>query len=130
MKNFIIRLGINAVALAVTAALLPGIHIGDDGLLTLLLVALIFGVLNAIVKPVLLVLSCPLIILTLGFFFLVVNGLMLMLTDALAGNRFTVDGFWWAVLGGLIIGVINAILESAVGLDDDNDQEPIVIIRS
>ncbi len=129
MRNFTIRLGINAVALALTAALLPGIHIGDDGVLTLLLVALIFGVLNAIVKPVLLVLSCPLIILTLGFFFLVVNGLMLMLTDALAGNRFTVDGFWWAVLGGLIIGVLNAILESAVGLDEDQ-KEAIVIIRS
>jgi putative membrane protein len=129
VRNFTIRLGINAVALALTAALLPGIHIGDDGVLTLLLVALIFGVLNAIVKPVLLVLSCPLIILTLGFFFLVVNGLMLMLTDALAGNRFTVDGFWWAVLGGLIIGVLNAILESAVGLDEDQ-KEAIVIIRS
>lgn len=132
MQNFLLRLIINAVALAATATILPGIHISDSGAATLLLVALIFGVLNAVVKPVLLIMSCPLIILTLGLFYLVVNGLMLLITDAIAGNRFEVDSLGWAVLGGLLIGFINSVLEGALGVKDEDkdkrdDDRPFII---
>ncbi|MBN2305334.1 MAG: phage holin family protein, partial [Anaerolineae bacterium] len=74
MRDFLMRLLINAVALAATAAILPGISVRDNGIGTLLIVALIFGLLNAVLKPALLILSCPLVILTLGLFLLVVNG--------------------------------------------------------
>ena len=132
MRNFLLRLIVNAIALTVAATILPGIHIDQSNLGTLALVALIFGLVNAIVKPVLYILSCPLILLTLGLFALVINGLMLLLTDALAGGRFTVDGFWWAVLGGLVVGITSMILESMLGLDDDkddNDKDTIIFSR-
>ena len=118
MRNLILRLIVNAAALAATAALLPGIGVRDNEIWTLLVVALIFGVVNAVLKPVFIILSCPLIILTLGLFAIVVNGLMLLITDALAGGRFTVDGLGWAILGGLVVGAISGILERALGLDE------------
>lgn len=123
MRNFLLRLIVNAIALAAAAAILPGIHISNDSTGTLLLVALIFGLMNAIVKPVLVVLSCPLIILTLGIFYLVVNGFMLILTDAISGGRFQVDGLGSAILGALIVGFVASILEGALGLKDDKDKK-------
>ena len=128
MRNFIIRLIVNALALAITAYVLPGIDI-DMGIGSLLLIALIFGVVNAIIKPVITILSCPLIILTLGLFYLVVNGLMLLITDELAGGRFDVDGLLWAILGGLVFGIVGSMLESVLALNDKNEEEPVIITR-
>ncbi len=130
MRNFLLRLIINAAALAATAAILPGIHIQNDRIGTLLLVALIFGIVNAVLKPVIVIMSCPLIILTLGLFAVVINGIMLLITAAIAGDRFTIDGFWWAVLGGLIVGAIAGILENALGVNDKDkkDEEDVIII--
>lgn len=122
MRNTLLRLIVNAVALAVTAAVLPGIHISDNGIVTLLIVAVIFGIVNAILKPVLTILSCPLIILSLGLFFLVINGLMLLITDELAGSRFEVDTPGWAVLGGIVMGITGMILESILGLDEEKNK--------
>lgn len=116
MMHFLLRLVVNAVALVVTAYILPGIHVENE-IGPLLLVALIFGVVNALVKPVVTILSCPLIIVTLGLFFLVVNGLMLLITDALSGGRFEVDGLGWAILGGIVMGLVGMVLESLLGLD-------------
>ncbi len=128
MRDFFIRLIVNALALAITAYVLPGIDI-DMGIGSLLLIALIFGVVNAIIKPIITILSCPLIILTLGLFYLVVNGLMLLITDELAGGRFDVDGLLWAILGGLVFGIIGSILESALGLNDKDEEETVIITR-
>jgi putative membrane protein len=130
MRNFLLRLIINAAALAATAAILPGIHIQNDRIGTLLLIALIFGIVNAVLKPIIVIMSCPLIILTLGLFAIAINGIMLLITSAIAGNRFTIDGFWWAVLGGLIVGIISAVLEGALGVNDkdDKDKEDVIII--
>ena len=118
MRNLLLRLIVNAVALAATAALLPGIHVRDNEIGTLVIVALIFGLVNAVLKPLLVILSCPLIVLTLGLFAIVINGLMLLITDALAGGRFTIDGLGWAILGGLVVGAISGILEGALGLGE------------
>ncbi|CAL9488709.1 hypothetical protein C1708_16650 [Streptomyces sp. DH-12] len=114
MKNFLVKTVANAGALAVAVWLLDKITLtGDDTgkeIGTLLLVALIFGVVNVLVKPVVNLLSLPLLILTLGLFTLVVNALMLLLTSWLAGQldlSFHVEGFWTAVLGGLIISVVS-----------------------
>lgn len=135
MREFLIRLVINAIALAVAAAVVPGITIADNGAVTLLIVALIFGLLNAILKPVLLILSCPLILLTLGLFLLVVNGLLLLITDRLAGGRLEVDGLWAAILGSIVISILSMILESVFGLDDEHkkgkkDKDDVIIFRS
>jgi len=123
MRTFVLRLVINALALAATAAILPGIHIRDDRVTTLLIIALIFGLVNAILKPVVWVLSCPLIVLTLGLFALVINGILLLVTDTLSGSRFEVDGFGWAVLGGLLVGLISTVLEGALDLDEEEQRK-------
>ena len=123
MRTFALRLVINAAALAATAAMLPGIHIRDDRVMTLLVIALIFGLVNAILKPVVWVLSCPLIVLTLGLFALVINGILLLVTDTLSGSRFEVDGFGWAVLGGLLVGLISTVLEGALDLDEEEQRK-------
>jgi putative membrane protein len=114
MKTFIIKTLANAAALAVAVWLIPDIGLtGDDNAdkaVTLLLVALIFGVVNFVVKPLVQLLSLPLLLLTLGLFTLVINALMLMLTSWIAEEvdlSFHVDGFWTAVLGGLVISIVS-----------------------
>ncbi|PCG83493.1 hypothetical protein CIB93_24375 [Streptomyces sp. WZ.A104] len=125
MKNFVVKTIANAGALAVAIWLLGNITLegGSTGrkILTLILVALIFGLVNFLVKPVVQLLTFPLFILTLGLITLVVNALMLMLTSWLADVldlSFNVDGFWTAVLGGLIISVVSWALN--VVLPDEN----------
>ena len=79
----------------------------------LLLVAAVFGIVNSLVRPILTVLTCPLIVVTLGLFTLVINALMLMLTGALSeqwGLGFTVSGFWAAFWGGLVVGLVSVVL--------------------
>ena len=123
--RFLIWVVVNALALAAAAWLLDGIRVtGDtteDRMITLALVALIFGVVNAVVEPIVKVLSIPFIILTLGLFLLVVNALMLLLTGWVAGELglgFEVDGFWTAVLGGVIITIATWILEAVLPSKD------------
>ncbi|MCX5235691.1 MULTISPECIES: phage holin family protein [Streptomyces] len=114
MKNFLVKTIANAGALAVAVWLLDKITLTGDSTFkkvwTLLLVALVFGIVNFLVKPIVKVLTFPLFILTLGLITLVVNALMLMLTSWLADKldlSFHVEGFWTAVLGGLIISVVS-----------------------
>lgn len=106
-----------AAGLAVAAWMFDGISIGgadrNEQVVTLLLVAAIFGVVNAFVRPIVALLSIPFYILTLGLFFLVVNALMLLLTSWIAdqvGIPFKVDGFWTAVFGGLVISLASAVI--------------------
>jgi putative membrane protein len=110
--RFLIRLVINAAALWVAIRFVPGISFAGDEV-TLLLVALIFGLVNAIVRPVLTLLSLPFLILTLGLFTFVINALMLWLTSALSGAfglGFRVDGFMPAFLGALVVTIVSAVL--------------------
>ncbi len=106
-----------AIALSLAAWMFDGISIGgatrNDQLVTLLVVAAIFGLVNAIVRPIVALLSIPLYILTLGLFFFVVNALMLMLTSWIAdqlGVPFQVDGFWTAVFGAVVITLASALI--------------------
>ncbi|WP_030237510.1 MULTISPECIES: phage holin family protein [unclassified Streptomyces] len=114
MMNFVVKTIANAGALAVAVWLLDKITLTGDStgkkIGTLVVVALIFGLVNFLVKPVVKLFSLPLLIVTLGLFTLVVNALMLLLTSWLADQidlSFHVDGFWTAVLGGLIISVVS-----------------------
>jgi putative membrane protein len=112
MKNFVIRLFVNALALAFAAWLLDGIEM-SGGFFDVLLVALVFGLLNAILKPILLFFSIPLLILTLGLFALVVNAVMLMVTARLLDD-FAVSGFWSALLGSVVISIVTMLLGGAL----------------
>jgi putative membrane protein len=117
--SFIIRLLINAAALWVAVALVPGIdYVGAwTGLLA---VALIFGLVNALIRPVLLLMTCPLVLVTLGLFVFVLNALMLWLTGVVSqsfGIAFTVDGFLAALVGSIIVSLASTFLTIAVGRD-------------
>jgi putative membrane protein len=115
--NFIIRLIVTAVALAAAVAIVPGIE-NHGGWFHLILVALIFGIVNAVIRPILLALTCPLVLLTLGLFIFVLNALMLWLTGYLSdilGLGFHVNGFIPALLGGLVVGLVSTVLNIFVG---------------
>lgn len=109
---FLVRLLVNAAALWVATRLVPGVSY-EGGTLPLLGVALVFGVVNAFLRPVAKILTFPLIIVTLGIFALVINGLMLWLTSSLSsalGLGFHVSGFWAAFWGGLVVSIVSMML--------------------
>lgn len=113
MSKFILRLLINTVALYAAIAVVPGITPQSSNWLSFVWLALIFGLLNALLKPFLKLLTCPLIILTLGVFTLFINTFMFWLAGVIGTNfhvGFIVDGFWPAFLGGLIVTVISIVL--------------------
>jgi putative membrane protein len=115
--SFLIRLVINAIALWLATRLVDGISF-DGNLVFLLVVALIFGVVNAIVKPILIFLTFPFLIVTLGLFLLVLNGAMVWLTGTIsdaADLGFHVSGFGAAFLGGLVVSVVSFLLSLMVG---------------
>ncbi len=103
---------VNAAALYVTAWLVPGILI-SGGLGPLLLAALVIGLINAVVRPVAVVLTLPITILTLGIFYLVLNGLLFYLAAAVTPG-FALTGFWAAVLGALVMSVVGMVLHALV----------------
>ena len=109
---FLIRSLVNAAALWVATRIVPGVtHSGSEA--SLFAVALVFGLLNALLRPLLTLLSCPLLILTLGLFTLVINAFILWLTSALSaslGIGFHVDGFWAAFLGALVVSIVSILL--------------------
>ncbi len=132
MREFAIRVLINAVAIAVTAILIPNIQVANNDISTLLIIGLIFGVVNSMLKPILIVLTCPAVLLSLGLFILVINGVMLLITDALAGDRLVIQGgIWTAILGGMVMGVVSMFLETVLRLNDDDagTGDDIVIFR-
>jgi putative membrane protein len=112
MTKFFLRWLINAVGLYVAILIVPGIEFGGNWI-NLLWLALIFGLLNALLRPLLGLLTCPLIILTLGLFTLVLNTFMLWLTSRI-GESFnlglTVNGFWPAFLGALVMSLVSIVL--------------------
>ncbi len=121
---FLIRLLVNAAALWVATRLVPGVSY-EGGTLTLLGVALVFGVVNAFIRPVTKILTLPLIIVTLGVFALVVNGLMLWLTSSLSsalGLGFHVSGFWASFWGALVVSIVSTLLSMLIR---DSSRRPL-----
>ena len=117
MRHLLVRWLINTLVLYLAVKLLPGFHY-EGGALNLVIVAAIFGLVNATLRPILTMLTCPLVLLTLGLFALVINGLMLLVTSYISerfGLGFHVDGFGPAFWGGLVIGLVSAILSLLVG---------------
>lgn len=113
MYRFLIRWAINAVALYVAVALVPGITPQSANWLSYIWLALIFGVINALLNPLLKLLTCPLILLTLGLFTLVINTFLFYLAGYIGtafGVGFTVDGIWSAFLGSIIVSLVSIVL--------------------
>lgn len=123
MRTLILRFLISAAAIAViTSGILPGITIVGNTVRTIAVVAVIFGLINAFVKPLLRFLTCPLIILTLGLFTFVLNAALLLLTASLsarlaeiADGVLVIDGFGWALVGAFVVSLITTILEGITG---------------
>jgi putative membrane protein len=111
---FVARIVVNAVALWIAAALVPGIRVG--GLVPLVLAGLVLGLVNALVRPVLVVLTLPLTLLTLGLFLLVLNALCVWLTSALVPG-FDVAGFWPAFWAALLVSVVSWAVTALAGRD-------------
>src|SRR5262245_38265730 len=117
MRSLFIRWVINSLALYVAVSLIPGIHF-TKGPGALLIVAAIFGIVNSALRPILTVLTCPLVVLTLGLFTFVINALLLLFTAWLSGQfdlGLVVEGFGPAFVGGLLIGFVSVILSIFVG---------------
>jgi len=120
MKGILIKTVVNGIALWVAALAVNGISLGEEDpklsvrLLTILLVALVFGIINAVVKPIVKTLAFPAIMLTLGLFTLIINAAMLWLTSWFSqqvGLDFSVDNFFWtSVIGGIVITLVSMIL--------------------
>jgi putative membrane protein len=125
MKGLILRWVLNAGGLLFISYLFEGIHLA--GLGWAFIAALFLGVMNALIRPVVLVLTLPINILTLGLFTLVVNGLMLWLTGSLL-KGFVVEGFWAAVGGALVLSLISLVVNSLIG--DQGRVEVIEMRRS
>jgi putative membrane protein len=120
VMGFLLRVAINAAAMYLAGAIVPGIEI--SGAPAALGAGLVLALINAVVRPVLLVLTLPLTVLTLGLFLFVLNGLCLWLTSVLV-QGFEVRGFWAAVLGALIVSVVSWVLTAFV-----SDRGKIVVI--
>jgi len=128
VKNFLIRVVVNGLALWLAALVIPGVSLarGDSSwtnkLLTVLFVALVFGVINAFVKPIVKLLSLPFIVLTLGLFTFIVNAFMLQITEWICewlNLDFTIDDFFWdAVLAAIVITFVSWLLNIVLPDDD------------
>lgn len=113
LERLAVRWAFNVAALFVAAWVLSGISYGDDWW-SLLIAAIVFTLANAFIKPVLAILSIPFIVVTLGIFYFLINVLMLYVTDWIVSD-FTIDTFWWACLGAIIVSLVNAILGAIFG---------------
>src|SRR5678816_125020 len=112
MLGFLIRCLVTALGLWVASATLRGVH--STGFLSLLGGGLVLGFANAVVRPILVVLTLPITILTLGLFLLVVNGLMVLLVSKLM-DGFSVDSFWWAMITAIIVTIVGWFANAFIG---------------
>lgn len=111
MKIFLNWL-ISAIAIVISAYLLSGVHIDD--FITALILAVVLGAINGFVRPVLVVLTLPLTVVTLGFFLLILNTLLIMLA-ALIVPGFAINSFWWALVFGIVLTLVNAVFHKVFG---------------
>lgn len=116
--NILIRLIISAIAVLVTDLLLSGVSLGNmettNGLLTALLVAAVLGLLNALLKPVLVLLTLPVTVVTMGLFLLVINAVIVLIAAKVVPG-FTVASFWWALGFSLLLSIVTSVLNSFDG---------------
>lgn len=114
--NFFVRLLLSALAVIISSYLLPGV--GVDGFFAAIIIALVISLLNFVVKPILIIFTIPLTVLTLGLFLLVINALIILMADSIVPS-FYVDGFWWALLFSLVMSLTNSLLIDLSGGDKE-----------
>ena len=110
--NILVQILINGFAVFVTAYLLPGVHVNN--FITAIVVGIVLGIVNAFVKPVLVILTLPITIVTLGLFYLVLNALLILLVAQIVPG-FSVANFWWAILFGFVMSVVSWFLNNLSG---------------
>ena len=115
MMGFLLQWLVSGVAIIITAYLLPGVAL--KGFTAALVTALVLGLVNAIIRPILILLTLPLNILTLGLFTLVINALLIMLAASIVPG-FAVQGFWWALLFGVVLAIVNFALSPLLKSSD------------
>ena len=121
--RLLLRWLVSGLAIAVAVMIVPGIHVDGNGFVVVAIMAVILGLANALVRPLLKLLTCPLIILTLGLFVLVVNAVSFLIATSFAnwiGVGFYVDTFWDALIGSLIVSVVSTVL--SVFLSDERER--------
>lgn len=107
--NIFVRIIIQTIAVFIAANILPGVEV--DSLVTTLIVAIVLGVINVFLKPILVLLTLPITIVTFGLFIFVINALLVLLVSAIVPG-FYVNGFWWALIFSLIVSLVSSFLES------------------
>ena len=107
--QILMRLLISGLSVIITSYILPGVKV--DSLLTAIIVGVVLGIVNSVIKPILILLTLPVTIMTLGLFTLVINGLLVLLTSSLVPG-FRVENFWWAVLFSIVISLVSWFLNS------------------
>lgn len=110
--GLVVKLLVNAFAVMVTAYLLPGVRV--DGYFPAMVLVVVLGLLNILVKPILHILALPITIMSLGLFAIVVNAVVILIADKIVSG-FSVDGFWWAVWFGLVLWLVNWFLGKMKG---------------
>ena len=113
LKKFVQTWLINTFAVLVTVTVLPHFHCEPKG--AVFLVSLLLGILNTFLRPLMMLVALPLVLYTLGLFLVVINGCLIYMVDGIMGKTFEVDGFGWAMLGSVLIGVISLILNVVTG---------------
>ncbi|MFN4123300.1 MAG: phage holin family protein [Flavobacteriales bacterium] len=113
MQKFLLKILVVSTAVMFSAYLLPGVEVKD--FVSALLVAVVLSFLNAFLKPVLIIISFPITVLTLGLFLLVINALLIMLASYMLKPGFVVDGFWWALLFSFVLSFTTSVLEGLLG---------------
>jgi putative membrane protein len=112
MKKLFVSLLVNTIVLMVVAGYFEGFHL--DGVGAAILASILLSVMNVIVKPILIILTLPVTVLSLGLFLIVINAITLMLTAGIMGSAFTIDGFGMALLAAIIISILNILINNLV----------------
>jgi putative membrane protein len=122
--KFIIQLIISTLAVLIASYVLPGVEIVDNNFFTALVVAAVLSFLNGVVKPIMIILTIPITFVTLGFFLLVINAAIILLTAKIV-DGFHVNGFWSALLFSLFLSLVTSVLEGVKKRDEGGDDVPL-----
>jgi putative membrane protein len=131
--QLLLRWALAAAALAITAWIVPGIEVADgSGIFAVFVMAAVFGLVNAFIRPLITLLSCPLVLLTLGLFTLVINTICFSMSSWIAQNvfgaGFIVDGFWPAFWGAIVVSIVSLLL--SLFLPDPNEPASVTMCKA
>lgn len=118
LKKFLQNWLINTLGVLIAVWVVPGIRFREDNVWTPFVTALVLGIFNTFLRPILVVLALPLLVFTLGLFLLIINAALLYLASWVLSGHFEIDNFWWALLGSAIISTVSLLLKLLTGMSD------------